>query len=180
MTAIRRLNDLLAQRRPGHSLPQPLYNDPSLYALDVDGIFHHSWLMVGFTAEIANPGDYLAETIGASPILLVRQKDGSIIGFYNSCRHRGAQLCADGHGRNPRIVCPYHQWTYGNDGELISASRMGDDFDKAAHSLRKIAVEEVAGCLYVCLAEEGEVPDFEPFRQALEPMLLPQDRKSVV
>lgn len=172
MTIESRARQLLADRKPGHSLPQPFYCDPELYELDVRLMFHRTWLMVGFEAEIPDPGDYLTETIAGSPILLVRQKDGSIAGFHNSCRHRGAQLCADGHGRQPRIVCPYHQWTYANDGALISASRMGEAFDKRAHGLRPIAVERAAGCLYVCLAG-SDAPDFTPFREALEPLLGP-------
>lgn len=166
---------LLAERKPGHSLPQAFYRDPDLHALDMEVIFHRTWLMVGFEAEIPNAGDYLAETIHESPIILIRQKDGSIRGFHNSCRHRGAQLCADGHGRTPRVVCPYHQWTYAIDGDLLSAGRMGDGFDKSAHGLRAIAVESVAGCLYVCLAGSGEAPDFTPFRNALEPLLAPHN-----
>lgn len=166
---------LLAERKPGHSLPQAFYRDPDLHALDVEAIFHHTWLMVGFDAEIPNAGDYLAETIHESPIILIRQKDGSVRGFHNSCRHRGAQLCADGHGRSPRVVCPYHQWTYAIDGDLLSAGRMGEGFDKGAHGLRAIAVESVAGCLYVCLAGFGEAPDFAPFRNALEPLLAPHN-----
>lgn len=175
MSTHARALQLLAERKPGHSLPQPFYRDPDLHTLDVEAIFHRTWLMVGFEAEIPNAGDYLTETIHESPIFLIRQKDGSIRGFHNSCRHRGARLCADGHGRTPRIVCPYHQWTYAIDGDLLSAGRMGDGFDKGAHGLRPIAVERVAGCLYVCLADADQAPDFSPFRAALEPLLAPHN-----
>lgn len=166
---------LLSERKPGHSLPQPFYRDPGLYELDVQAIFQRTWLMIGFEAELPEPGDYLAETIDGSPIVLIRQKDGSISGFHNSCRHRGARLCADGRGRNPRIVCPYHQWTYAIDGKLLSAARMGEDFDKSIHGLRPIAVECVAGCIYVCLSGAEDAPDFAPFRAALEPLLVPHN-----
>lgn len=166
---------LLAERKPGHSLPQGFYRDPELHELDMQAIFHRTWLMVGFEVEIPDAGNYLAETINGSPVILIRQKDGSIKGFHNSCRHRGAQLCANGHGRNPRIVCPYHQWTYSNEGQLLSAGRMGESFDKSAHGLRPIAVECVAGCLYICLSGTEDAPDFEPFRKVLEPMLAPHN-----
>ncbi len=169
-----RLRQLLAARRPHHTLPQPFYTDPDLFDHDMAAIFNRSWLLVGFEVELAEPGSFLALTIGKSPILLVRQKDGAISGFFNSCRHRGAQICADGHGRTPRLVCPYHQWTYGLDGGLLSASRMGPDFDRKTHGLKPISVELVEGCIYVCLST-SHAPDFAPFREALSPMLAPHN-----
>ncbi|ABQ67299.1 Rieske (2Fe-2S) domain protein [Rhizorhabdus wittichii RW1] len=167
-----RIQALLDERKPHHSLPQPFYRDADLFDHDMEAIFHRSWLLVGFEAELAEPGSYLALTIGRSPILLVRQKDGTVAGFFNSCRHRGAQICADGHGRAARLVCPYHQWTYGTDGRLLSAARMAADFDKDRHGLNPIGVECVGGCVYVCLSP-AHAPDFAPFRAALEPMLAP-------
>lgn len=166
---------LLSERKPGHSLPRPFYRDQEFHDLDVEAIFQRTWLMVGFEVELPEPGDYLAETIDTSPILLIRQRDGSIRGFHNTCRHRGARLCADGHGRSPRIVCPYHQWTYAADGKLLSASRMDENFDKNEHGLRPIAVECVSGCIYVCLSGAENAPDFTPFRKALEPLLAPHN-----
>lgn len=165
-----RVRQLLDARMPHHTLPQPFYTDAGLFDHDMAAIFHRTWLLVGFEIELAEPGSFLALTIGASPIMLVRQKDGEIRGFFNSCRHRGAQICADGAGRTPRLVCPYHQWTYGLDGGLISAQRMAPDFDKKLHGLKRIAVESVEGCLYVCLTPDA-APDFAPFRAALAPML---------
>lgn len=175
MTIADRALQLVSERRPNHSLPRPFYRDQDLFDLDLEAVFHRSWLMVGFEVELPEPGDYLAETIGDAPIMLIRQKDGSIRGFHNSCRHRGARLCADGRGRSPRIVCPYHQWTYATDGKLLSASRMSEDFDKGAHGLGPIAVECVAGCIYVCLSGSEGAPDFAPFRAALEPLLQPHN-----
>lgn len=167
-----RLTALLDARRPNHTLPQPFYVDSDLFDHDMEVIFHRSWLLVGFEIELPAPGDYLALTVGRSPVLLVRQKEGEIVGYFNSCRHRGAQICGDGQGRAPRFVCPYHQWTYALDGRLLSAARMAPDFDKGEHGLKPIAVECVEGCLYICLSP-AHAPDFAPFREALAPMLAP-------
>ncbi|MES2494745.1 MAG: aromatic ring-hydroxylating dioxygenase subunit alpha [Pseudomonadota bacterium] len=171
-----RIHALLDARKPHHTLPQPFYLDADLFAYDMEAIFHRSWLLVGFEAELKEPGNYMALTIGRSPILLIRQKDGAIGGFFNSCRHRGAQICADGHGRVPRLVCPYHQWTYANDGRLLSAGRMAPDFEKEQHGLKPIGVELVGGCIYICLSPDY-APDFAPFRAALAPMLEPHGLK---
>lgn len=169
MVAFAKVAALLDQRRPGYSLPQALYNDPDVFAFDLEHIFMRTWLLVGFECELAQPGARLALTVGKSPIVIVRGRDGVIRGFHNTCRHRGAQICAEGHGKGSRLVCPYHQWTFDLDGRLIHAARMPADFDKSQHGLGPIHVETVAGCIYACLAEEA--PDFEAFRREAGPML---------
>ena len=102
------------------------------------------WIQAGLESEIPNPGDYLTMTVGASPIVILRNQDGGIAGFFNTCRHRGAQICA-GQGHARRLVCPYHQWTYDLGGKLLKAGRMQDDFDVSAYQLRPVRIETVAG-----------------------------------
>ncbi len=170
-----RILDLLSARKPGHSLPQALYADPAVHEFDLSAIFGRSWLMIGFEVELAKPGSYIALTIGRSPIIVIRTREGDIRGFHNVCRHRGAQLCGDGHGRSAKLVCPYHQWTYDLDGKLLYADRMADGFDMSTHGLTPIRVELLAGCIYVSLADDA--PDFAPFRAVAEPQLLKHNFK---
>ena len=171
MLDLGRVRALLDQRRPGHTLPQPFYTDADLFEFDLAAIHGRSWIMAGFEAEVPLPGSTLAVTLGRSPVVLARGRDGVLRGFHNSCRHRGAQVCADGAGRSARLVCPYHQWVYDLDGRLLLAKRMGEGFDPAQHGLRPVHVETAGGCVYVCLADAP--PDFAPFREAVEPMLAP-------
>ncbi|MBJ7437775.1 MAG: aromatic ring-hydroxylating dioxygenase subunit alpha [Sphingopyxis sp.] len=166
------LRHLIGTRRPWHSLPQQFYLDREIFEIEKKAIFERSWAMIGLEAQLDRPGAYIATKIGSTPVMVLRNKEGDIAGFYNSCRHRGAQICASGTGRVPRLVCPYHQWTYDLDGRLLVARRMGEDFDKGEHGLRPIRIETVAGCIYACLAEDA--PDFTPFRAALEAALEPQ------
>lgn len=169
MLDLDRVRRLLDTRRPGHSLPQPFYRDPDIYAFDLAAIHARSWFIVGFEVELPEPGSRLSLKIGESPIIVLRDRDGAVRGFHNSCRHRGAQICELGAGKSSRLVCPYHQWTYGLDGRLIGAGRMQESFDRAEHGLVPIQVETAAGCVYVCLDETP--PDFEPFRRSIEPLL---------
>ena len=171
MLDLDRIGSLLGERKPGHSLPQALYNDPAVFAFDLQAIYHRSWILLGFECEIPEPRGYMATAIGGSPIVVTRDRDGTIRGFHNSCRHRGAQVCAEGAGRKSRLVCPYHQWVYDLDGSLVHAGRMQPDFDPRDHALRPICVESVAGALFACLADDP--PDFRAFRDELEPMLAP-------
>lgn len=165
-----------AARKPGHTLPQPLYADPAAFAFDLRAIFAESWLLVGFTCELPRPGSTLAEMVGPWPILLVRDKTGEIRGFHNACRHRGSVLCKPGQHQSPRLMCPYHNWTYDLDGRLLAAPRMPDDFDKAGHGLRPIHVRCVAGLVFVCLADTP--PAFDEFATRLADYIGPHDVES--
>jgi len=166
-----RLLELLNAAKPGHTLPQAFYGDPEVYQFDVSSVFLRSWFMLGFEAELPAPGSYLSVTIGPHPLLVVRARDQKIRGFHNTCRHRGAQICAEGGGKLPRIVCPYHRWTYDLDGRLLGAARMPEGLDFDTHGLIPIQVEILEGCIYVALTPAA--PDFAPFRAAAAPFLSP-------
>ncbi|MBW4024101.1 MAG: aromatic ring-hydroxylating dioxygenase subunit alpha [Proteobacteria bacterium] len=168
-----RIKAALDARPAGHSLPRSLYNDDEVFTFDEEAIFRRTWILIGFEVEFPATGSYQALRIGSAPIIVIRDRSGVLRGFHNTCRHRGAELCAEGAGRATRLVCPYHQWTYDLSGKLLFAGRMGDDFDAANHGLKPIHVETLAGTVYVCLAETP--PDFQPYRDAVGPMLEPHD-----
>ena len=142
-----------AARRVGHTLPQGLYTDPRAFEFDMAAIYGQSWLMAGFECELPTPGSYLSMMIGKWPVLITRDRHREIRAFHNSCRHRGSVLCQPGHGAAARLVCPYHRWTYDLNGSLLAAGRMPDEFQKSEHGLKPIAIECVAGAMFVCLAE---------------------------
>ncbi len=169
----------LGERVAGHSLPQALYIGDAAYAFDLDAIFARSWLFAGFEAEVRGRGDYIAMSIGPSPILIVRGRDGALRAFHNSCRHRGSLLCKPGTGTLARLTCPYHRWTYGLDGALLAAGRMGEGFDKSLYSLGAICLETVAGAIFICLADDP--PPLDTLRRDLTPLLAPHrlDRAKV-
>jgi Rieske 2Fe-2S family protein len=166
-----RIDALLAARRPGHALPRALYNSPEVFEFDLEAIYGQAWLLAGFACELPEARSTLALTIGRSPIVLTRDREGALRGFHNACRHRGAQICPDGADRRSRLTCPYHQWVYDLDGRLVSARHMQPGFDLSRHGLVPIHVEEVEGAIFVSLAETP--PPFAAFRAALAPMLAP-------
>jgi Rieske 2Fe-2S family protein len=166
-----RILDLLRRAQPGRTLPQAFYRDPDIYEFDVSAVFARSWLMLGFEAELPEPGCYLSLTVGRHPILVVRGRDDLIRGFHNTCRHRGAQICLEGSGQLTRIVCPYHKWTYALDGRLVGAARMPEGLNFEEHGLVPIHIERLEGCIYGALTDAA--PDFTPFREAAAPFLSP-------
>ncbi|MET3792292.1 aromatic ring-hydroxylating oxygenase subunit alpha [Aquamicrobium terrae] len=162
---------LMRARRQGWSLEQPFYTDPDFFKLDMELIWYRDWLFVGHDCEVAKPGSFFTVQVGTYPVVVVRDREGRIRAFHNSCRHRGSRVCTASKGTSARLVCPYHQWTYDLDGKLLFARQMAEDFDPSAHSLKPVACESVAGYVFICLADEPA--DFQPFRTLMEPYFAP-------
>ena len=166
--------DLLKSRQRTMSLPQPFYNDPELYKLDLEHLFYTQWIFAGPSSEIPKAGNYFTFNVGDNPILIVRGRDSTINAFYNVCRHRSSKVCTKEKGNTAKLVCPYHQWTYDLDGKLVFFGDMDADFDPARYPLKRLHCETVGGLIYVSLAS-GEAPNIESFRRDVEQYMLPHD-----
>lgn len=143
----------LAARRPDYALEQALYCDPGVYALDLENVFYREWLFAVPSCELPKAGAFATLQVGAYPLVITRGNDGMIRAFHNVCRHRGQRLCAKETGSTPKLVCPYHQWTYDLDGKLLYARDMQEGFDPAAHGLKKVHCVDLGGMVFICLAE---------------------------
>lgn len=133
-------------------VPSRSYTDPDQWRAEIDLIFKRVPLMLAFTAEMPNPGDFKATDAVGLPVLISRDKAGTVHAFLNVCSHRAAPV-AEGTGNCSRFTCKYHGWTYGADGRLIGiaeASTFGQ-VDKAGLGLRELPCEERAGMIFVCL-----------------------------
>jgi len=143
------------------------YYSPEFYDLERQRLWPRVWQFACREDEIPNPGDFTEYNICDQSILLVRQRDRSIRGLYNSCRHRATEL-AKGCGSLPggRLVCPFHGWSYHLDGSI--ASVYGEDgFDADCLrpedlALRRCRVETWAGLVYVNMD-----PDAAPLMESL-------------
>ncbi|WP_158774079.1 aromatic ring-hydroxylating oxygenase subunit alpha [Cobetia sp. L2A1] len=165
--------DLLSRRQPGHALERAFYTDHDIYQQDLEQIHYKEWLFVAPACELSTSGSYLTYRIGEYPIVVIRGADNEIRAFHNTCRHRGSVICKTHKGKTPKLVCPYHQWTYDLDGTLQWARDMGPDFVPEDHGLISVHCRTLAGLIYVCLADEA--PDIESFLQVASPYLAPHD-----
>lgn len=170
-----RIKALFEQRRAAHTLPQALYTSQDAFEFDMEAIYGESWLMVGLDCELPKTGSYMSIMVGHWPIIITRDKAGDIRAFHNSCRHRGSMICEVGRGTSPKLVCPYHRWTYDLNGALFAANRMPDDFVKADHGLKPVALKNVGGALFICLSDTP--PPFDDFGEKLAAYSAPHHLK---
>lgn len=143
--------------------PYEVY-DQELFDREMVRVFARSWVWLGDTEDLREPGDFITGSIGYQRVVVIRQDDGSIRGFLNNCRHRASGLAFAPSGNCGRtLTCPYHNWAYAIDGRLIGVPdepRMyPGGIAKADYGLVAIRVEVAWGKLvFGCLSQKA--PDF--------------------
>ena len=139
-------------------VPAKRYSDPAMCALEREHVFGRSWLYVAHLDQLPRPGDYLRLSDVPGPIVLVRQEDGGVRAFFNTCQHRGSALVLDpcGHAGR-RLTCPYHGWVYRLDGTLAGYPDAGDfdDLDASCRSLPEARCETWGPFVFVNLDAEA-------------------------
>ncbi len=143
-----------------HAMPKSLYTSDAFLAQEQKHIFAQDWLCAGRAETLANPGDYLTMQIAGEPVIVLRDRDGTIRAMSNVCRHRMSTLL-QGRGTTRAIVCPYHAWTYNLDGSLRGAAAMtlNEGFCKDQLSLPQIRCQVWQGWIMVSLNPDAEDPE---------------------
>jgi Rieske 2Fe-2S family protein len=143
-------------RQAEKTLPSHFYFDQAHYERELSAIWYRNWIYLCRASALERPGSYRTFDLGSQQILLVRDDEGRLRAFHNTCRHRGARLCPKDSGRfaAKRIVCPYHRWTYSLQGALKRTSSLAkpEGFDPADYPLYDVAVSEWVGFVFINLA----------------------------
>lgn len=141
------------------AMPKSVYTSPDFLAQEMAHIFARDWLCAGRADALPNPGDYMTMTIAGEPVLVIRDREGSLRAMSNVCRHR-MSILLEGRGNTRSIVCPYHAWTYNLDGALRGAPAMAKNtgFCKDDVALPQIRCEEWLGWIMVTLNPDAPSP----------------------
>ena len=139
--------------------PLEFFHDEDLHDLEMERIIGQSWVFIGHESEIPEPGDYARRYIGDDTFIFVRDESGEVNLLFDSCRHRGAQVCRAEQGNTSHFRCPYHGWTYKNDGEaagIPQKSKAFKNLDRSEYGLAHVPrLESYEGLVFASLAEEG-------------------------
>ena len=105
------------------------------------------------------PGDFVTRRFGLRPVIFARDKDGQIRLLINRCPHRAALVCRQARGNARLFTCPYHAWSFANDGRCAGipmSHAYGETFDLSAHGLRQAPrVESYRGFVFASMAADG-------------------------
>jgi phenylpropionate dioxygenase-like ring-hydroxylating dioxygenase large terminal subunit len=145
-------------------IPAKRYYDREFAEQEWQKVWARTWNCAGLTSDIPKAGDWFKYELGHESIIVVRQADTSIKAFYNVCKHRGRSLVTADFGHANSFVCPFHSWSYNQDG---SNRRVTDReyFDERALcgelSLREIRCDQWSGFVFVNLdAKTAPLQDF--------------------
>jgi phenylpropionate dioxygenase-like ring-hydroxylating dioxygenase large terminal subunit len=146
---------------------QPIahYTCPDRLRRERDILFRRFPIVVGFSSQVPDPGDYVTHDLTGVPLLIVRASDGVLRGFVNACRHRGARLARqDGGAGKEHFRCPFHGWTYAASGALesIPCSPAFRDLPDDRRHLVGVPVGERCGLVFA-IPTPGATLDLDGF-----------------
>jgi nitrite reductase/ring-hydroxylating ferredoxin subunit len=158
------------------SIDARVYIDSARFELEQKQLFRRLPQVIAPSALLPRANSAVAHDGFGIPLLITRDKQGQAHVFHNVCRHRGTRLLEGGEIHcAPRIVCPYHAWSYALDGTLAGMPR-ADSFpglDKAGHHLAELPSHEAGGLIWFArdraadFADAGMLaPEFDAFALA--------------
>jgi phenylpropionate dioxygenase-like ring-hydroxylating dioxygenase large terminal subunit len=115
--------------------------------------------VIGASSDLPAPGTFMTSNDFGTPVLATRDAKGRFRAFVNVCRHRGVVLEEETLGKRTRFACPFHGWTYTNEGRLAGIPKP-DHFGKidlACHGLIPLPAVERFGLLWVHPQPEGSI-----------------------
>ncbi len=136
------------------TLPSNFYTNEDFFRFEKEIIFQNEWQYAGHISQLVKPGDFFLLEAAGNPLIVIKDDDGLIRGFYNVCRHRGGPLAFED-GNCKMLQCKYHGWTYKLDGSLRGVPRFDrvDLFDKKDYGLIPVEIDFWEGLIFTRLGK---------------------------
>ncbi|MEM9277669.1 MAG: SRPBCC family protein [Pseudomonadota bacterium] len=155
--------------------PISRYSSPERFERERAMIFKRRPVVVAQSSELEGENAYLAKDFLGLPILLTRDNEGKVRAFLNVCRHRGARLERGATGCKRIFTCPYHAWSFTNDGALRAVPQEDQgfpDLSRAERGLRRLPAQEAHGFIWIIAnPDSAEMPDIDSWLSGLAPDL---------
>lgn len=149
-------------------MPGSAYTSEALFYFERDQVLGKTWAGLGFESELVNNGSLAPADFMGLPLLMARDRQGSIHVFHNVCSHRGMTLVSEPKPQARSIRCPYHSWDYDFNGDLKTTPFIGGvgvnhvkGFSCENNGLKSVRSHIWMGIIFVNLS--GDAPDFEHF-----------------
>jgi nitrite reductase/ring-hydroxylating ferredoxin subunit len=141
-------------------LPAQWYCQGEPFQQERHKLFAPAWQLLGRAAHLRKPGDYLCANLAGWPLFALVNGEGKPAAFHNVCRHQRMGVVEIGAGNAPALRCKYHGWTYGLDGQFISAPEVVAPADpsSAEHHLERVSLAIWHGLVFVSVTASAESP----------------------
>ncbi len=124
------------------------------YARDPSG-----WFQVGWSSEVG-AGDVIPVQAFGADLVLGRGTQGEVRAFDAFCPHLGAHLGHGGVVQDGNVICPFHGWEWGPEGENVRIPYSTKVMPNLR--LRSWPVREIDGLIVVWHDADGGQPTWEP------------------
>jgi choline monooxygenase len=155
------------------TIPSPWYFDPLVEQLERESVFGQNWIVVGRLDQVCEKDQFFTEEIAGEPLVIAHGNDGQLRAFYNVCRHHAAAVVTESQGCAKQFRCPYHGWTYGNDGALKGMVEFEGvcDFERAKNGLVPVRVAVWQNFIFVNL--DGRAAPLEEYLGVVQGLVAP-------
>ena len=153
-------------------LPNEHYISEAVYQEEKHQVLFKNWASLDVGKSIPDAGDAKPIDFMGMPLLIVRDRDGSIGVFQNTCRHRGMILVSEPTKIRGVIACPYHGWCYGTKGDLRATPHVGGMGQNSHESIKNeelglFAVRSHVWKDIIFINVSGDAPEFEEYASDL-------------
>lgn len=119
-----------------------VFSEEEIYQQELEKVWSRTWVFLAHDSMLPKAGSYIQSYIAEDPVVVCRQKDGSVKAFLNQCRHRGMRICRADRGVAKSFMCSFHGWAYDIAGNLIQVPHESNSypmsFDKANFGARPV------------------------------------------
>ncbi len=145
--------------------PISRYSSPERYERERAMILRRLPIAAARSDDLTGPRSFRTMRLSGLPILMTRGDDGVARVFLNVCRHRGARLERADNGCKRIFTCPYHGWSWTNDGALraVPQEKQGfPDLPRAERGLRRLPSAEAHGFIWIVADPDmSDIPDID-------------------
>ncbi len=125
------------------------------------GLLKNGWYVIDKASEIKT-NKLIRRQIMDIPLVCWRDDTGGVQVLIDRCIHRNAPL-SEGRIVNNCLVCPYHGWTYNEEGSCVKIPSEGPHSERIpTQKVEKFPAKERYGLAWVWMGRDTP-PDCEPF-----------------
>lgn len=130
-------------------IPLSHFYEKSVFEQEKLYLFSRAWLFVGLSDRLLEPDSYITLDFFGEPVV-IKNFNGKLKAFLNVCSHRFSKICLNKSGSGP-LQCPYHGWTYNEDGipYAIPRKKTFSLLDVASLKLKEFQVEKIGRLLFL-------------------------------
>ncbi len=143
---------------------------------DAASPLREAWYYAAPSQKVAR-GRTLARTMLGEPILVGRDRAGTVFALSDICPHRGMPLSFGGFDGS-EIECCYHGWRFATDGRCTHIPSLveGQSFDLARVGVARYRAHEVQGNIWVFFGKDPsaapDIPVLDGFLESAAPRLV--------